>query len=254
MKNNSTDIKTQLILTMGGRGGVGKTVALVAIADYLQTKGYKFFCTDCDTENAGKISSFAHWFKDTAVSLNLRNVADCDKLLEGSANSKAPFVLADLPANASGDVASWWKTIATPETLKELGLGVIAVGVVTPQRGSAESVCEWMDTLGPNVRYLIALNRIGFERVPAPQQEAFAHWFALDTKNLPLQTFEIPHLHDPAMEAMASLGKLPSKAFKGTELFILPRQRIKQWRDAIHSQLDALGIFQPAENLVPANG
>ena len=78
MKNNSTDIKTQLILTMGGRGGVGKTVALVAIADYLQTKGYKFFCTDCDTENAGKFSSFAHWFKDTAVRLNLRNVADCD--------------------------------------------------------------------------------------------------------------------------------------------------------------------------------
>ena len=259
MKSTSTDLrpdsKTQLILTMGGRGGVGKTVALVAIADYLQTKGHKFFVTDCDTENAGKISSFSHWFKETAVTLNLRNTSDCDKLLEGSANSKAPFVLADLPSNASGDLAAWWKDVVTPETLRELGIGVTAVGVVTPARGSGESVWEWIDTLGPNVRYLIALNRLGFERVPAPKEEAFKHWFALDTKHLQLQTFEIPHLHDPAMEAMTVLGKLPSKAFQGTELFVLPRQRIKQWRDAIHKQLDGLNVFLPAksENMASAN-
>jgi hypothetical protein len=80
-------MKTQLILTMGGRGGVGKTVALVAIADYLQAKGQKFFCTDCDTENGGKLTSFGHWFHGKAETLNLRNTSDCDKLLEGSGNS-----------------------------------------------------------------------------------------------------------------------------------------------------------------------
>src|SRR5258707_1656386 len=110
-------MKTQLILTMGGRGGVGKTVALVAIADYLQAKGQKFFCTDCDTENGGKLTSFGHWFHGKAETLNLRNTSDCDKLLEGSGNSGVPFVLADLPANSSGDVARWWKEVVTPGNL-----------------------------------------------------------------------------------------------------------------------------------------
>lgn len=243
MKNTSTDIKTQLVISMGGRGGVGKTVTLVAIADYLQSKGHRFICTDCDTENSGKVTSFAHWFKETVVCLNLRDISDCDKLLEGAANSGIPYVLADLPANASGDVAAWWKSTAGPETLSELGIGVIAVGVVTPARGSAESVCEWIDTLGPHVRYLVALNRLGFERVPSPREVAFHHWFSLDTSHLPVQTFEIPHLHDPAMQEMTMVGKLPSKVTKGTEMFVLPRQRIKQWRDQVHSQLDAIGFF-----------
>jgi CO dehydrogenase nickel-insertion accessory protein CooC1 len=31
-------MKNQLVLTMGGKGGVGKTLALVAITDYLYSK------------------------------------------------------------------------------------------------------------------------------------------------------------------------------------------------------------------------
>ena len=238
-------MKTQLIMTMGGRGGVGKSVALMAIADYLHCRGQKFLTTDCDTENAGKISSFAHWFDGKTVSLNLRNTADCDRLLSDSATSGSPFVLADLPSNASGDIAAWWKEVATPETLHELNLGVTAVGVATPQVGSAESVCEWMDTLGANIHYLVALNRLLKERVESPVQEAFEDWFSVDTKGVPLQTIEIPHLYDEAMEALTRARKLPSKAVKGAELFVLMRSRVKAWIERIHSQLDKLGIFCP---------
>jgi CobQ/CobB/MinD/ParA nucleotide binding domain len=238
-----SEITHQLIFTMGGRGGVGKTSSIVAIADYLHTRGHKFLVTDCDTENAGKTSSISHWFKDVAIPLNLRSIDDCDKLLDGSSKAKAPYVLADLPSNAAGDLAPYWKGIITPETLAELGLGVIAVGVITPSIASGESVYQWIDTLGPNIQYLIALNRLSFERVPAPKEETFKHWFALNTDHLMIKTFEIPHLYDPDMEAMTQLGKLPSKVYQGRELFILPRQRIKQWRDAIHAQLDATGLF-----------
>jgi hypothetical protein len=250
MTHTSSNIKTQLIMVQGGLGGVGKTVTMVAIADYLQTKGLRFVCSDCDQENAGKLRSFAHWFNGKAVPLNLRDTSDCDKLLEGSANSNSPFVLADLPSNSSADIVKYWKGIVTPEILQELNLSILSIGVVTPARSSSDSVCEWIDTLGSNVQYLIALNRLGFEFSPAPKEKAFKHWLSLDTK---YPHFEIPHLRDEEMERMTEIGQLPSKAFKNTELFVLPRQRIKQWRDAIHSQLDALNIFQPANAPEVAN-
>jgi hypothetical protein len=140
-----------LVIAEGGRGGVGKTCALMATADHLQSKGIKFSTIDCDQENAGKLSSFAHWFDGRTVRLDLRNPDDCDRLLEGAATATVPYVLADLPANSSGDLAAWWKVVATRETLAELKLSVTAIGVVTTQHGSAESVWEWISTLGSHV-------------------------------------------------------------------------------------------------------
>ena len=235
-----SETKTQLIMVMGGLGGVGKTTTMIAIADYLQAKGLPFNCSDCDRENAGKLRSFAHWFDGKAVPLDLHNTGDCDKLLEGSANSNSPYVLADLPSNSSADIVKYWKGIITPEVLDELRLGVICVGVITPARSSSDSVCEWIDTLGPNVQYLIALNRLGYEFSPSPTAGVFRHWLSLAT---PYPYFEIPHLRAEEMDRMTELALLPSKAFKSKDLFVLPRQRIKQWRDAIHSGLDATGLF-----------
>jgi hypothetical protein len=236
----------ELVLTQGGRGGVGKTCALVATADYLQSKGIKFVPIDCDQENAGKLSSFAHWFDGKAARLDLRNPDDCDKLLEGASEAPVPYVLADLPANSSGDLAKWWKTVATPETLAALKLTVTAVGVVTPHHGSAESVWEWIDTLGTHVRYLIALNRLTFCRVIVPAEEAFPDWFGFfKREQSPIQahTFEIPHLNDRAMQELVRLGKLPGKAISLPAMRIIARQQVAEWRKAIHAQLDGLGLF-----------
>jgi CobQ/CobB/MinD/ParA nucleotide binding domain len=238
MKNSTT--RTQLVMVQGGLGGVGKTVTMVAIADYLQTKGLKFACADCDMENQGKLRSFGHWFNGKTAQLDLRDTGDCDKLLEGSANAGSPFVLADLPSNSSGDIVKYWKDIVTREVLNELNLSILSVGVVTTARGSAESVCQWIDALGSNVQYLIALNRLSFEFTPAPKEKAFSHWFTLGAK---YPHIDIPHLRSQEMESMTELGLLPSKALKSSQLLILPRQRIKHWRDAIHSQLEALNIF-----------
>jgi len=48
-----------------------------------------------------------------------------------------PFVLADLPANSSGDLASRLQEVATSEAIGELDLSITAVGTVTPYPGSA---------------------------------------------------------------------------------------------------------------------
>jgi hypothetical protein len=234
-----------LVITACGRGGVGKTTAGVALADYLSEKGYDITPFDCDTENAGKLSSFSQWFGGSAETFNLRNPDDCDRLLEAAANSEADYILCDLPANASGDIAEWWNQVVTPETLKELGLHIIGLGVVSPHPGSAESVHEWIDVLGSRVRYLVALNRLLFERVPGPANQVFSVWNALPVSGVALSSFEIPHLHGPAMEAMIRSGKLPSDVIRDKGLHVMPRARVKQWRDTVHRNLDATGLFVP---------
>ena len=73
--------------------------------------------------------------------------------------------LVDLPANATGDIATWLQDVATADLIEEMGLDILAIGVVTPQAGSARSVVQWITTLGDRASYLIALNRDEYEPV-----------------------------------------------------------------------------------------
>src|ERR1700737_116248 len=73
--------RVTLVLTAGGRGGNGKTTALVALTDYLASKGIKQTLIDCDTENAGQAACFSHWPHGKGNALDLRNPIDRDRLL-----------------------------------------------------------------------------------------------------------------------------------------------------------------------------
>jgi hypothetical protein len=246
--------KTELFLSVG-RGNNGKTTALTLIADYLTEKSERFFVTDCDTENGGKLSSFAHWFGDKTIRLNLKNRDDCDRLLEGAASSGAPYVLADLPANVSGDVAPWWQSAVTPQALQELGVNVTAVGVVTKYQGSAEIIWDWVDTLGSAVSYLVALNRLVPEWEKGELTQTFSDWFRVKApEGIAMKTFEIPNLYGSSMEALVRSGKLPSQVLREGKLPVLTRSRIFRWRNEVHANLEATGLFQPeaAESLAVA--
>lgn len=242
---------TTLVLVCGGRGGVGKTTSLMLIADYLSVKGQKFALIDCDTENAGTPASFSHWFNGKTNKLDLREVADLDTLLRQSAGAGVPYVLADLPANATGDIADWLENVATPKAIESLGLRIIAVGAVNPSVGSGDSVLQWMDTLGSRATYLVTLNRTQYERKVKPLENTFASWFSSSKKaKSAYQTVEIPHLHEHTMLALTALAKLPSKAIKDRALDPILGFRIQGWIDRVHSQLDASGLF--AESVVAA--
>jgi MinD-like ATPase involved in chromosome partitioning or flagellar assembly len=69
--------RVTLVLTAGGRGGNGKTTALVALTDYLASKGIKQTLIDCDTENAGQPACFSHWLhgKGNALDSCVKNLA-----------------------------------------------------------------------------------------------------------------------------------------------------------------------------------
>ena len=98
--------RVTLVLTAGGRGGNGKTTALVALTDYLASKGIKQTLIDCDTENAGQPACFSHWLHGKGNALDLRNPIDRDRLLTDSAESGSQFGV-DPTVVSPG--AIWWR-------------------------------------------------------------------------------------------------------------------------------------------------
>jgi len=250
-----------LIATAGGRGGPGKTTASVILADYFATRGIKQTLIDCDTENAGTPACFSHWLDGKVNNLDLRNPKDRDRLLTDSAECGSQFVVADLPANATGDIYRWLQEVATVELIRELGLNIIAVGLVPPGHGGARSVVKWITTLGNRASFLVVLNRIDYEIAPRPTKEVFSDWFDNAVPSLVpkvvsadrLHVIEFPNMEKHGMDAMVALGRLPSKAMaKDSPLNLLDKQRIKNWRDSIYAQLDSTGLFAPKEASVPA--
>jgi hypothetical protein len=246
--------KTTIIMTCGGKGGVGKTTVLVAVIDYLRSRGHASTAMDCDTENAKQVTCFAHWLGGKENLLNLRDATDRDRLLTDSAAAGVPYVLCDLPANATGDIATWLQDVATADLIAEMGLELLAVGVVTPAVGSARSVVQWINTLGDRASYLVALNRLEYEPVPRPAERVFAEWFEfalpmLDGKVPPerIHTIDVPNMEAHGMQALVQLGKLPSKAIQDPTLHLLHKKRVKTWRDKIYAELDKTGLFAPAQ-------
>jgi len=232
-------MKNKIYITLGGKGGVGKTVCAVLLADYLVKHEIPFLAFDCDSENAGKAAAFSTAYSN-AHRINLRSVADCDRLI--STASENEITLADLPANASGDFLEWWEAVSQPDTLESLNLEVVGIGCITPEAGAFASVAQWANTLQDSMRYIIALNHRSQQRVPLPREQVFPEYFDTPTGKRFREAFspyelEIPGLYDGSMSRLAKSGLLPSLAAADLSIPILDRTRIRVWAAKVHNQL-----------------
>jgi hypothetical protein len=243
------DFLVHLFVLLGGKGGVGKTVVALLLADYFDRHKVPYFTADCDAENQGKPgASFAHWMGDKAVRLNLRDVDDCDAMLKGASQSPAPIVIADVPGNAGPDVHDWWRDAVSPATLKKLKLRVTGVGVTVPEPGASDSVADWIAAMGNSIDYLVALNRRNPEKVRRPLEKAFADWKLVQLpKGAQVRTFEVPNLYPSAMLELIQLRQLPTDALDKDTLSGITQNRVRRWRDEVHEQLDAFDLLPKPE-------
>lgn len=227
-----------LIITLGGKGGVGKTLTLTTLADYLTTVGRPYAALDCDSENFGKASAFSSFLKD-ARTPNIRSISDCDRLLTDAAECDSGITLADLPANASGDFMSWFNSVVDRPTLEALNLRIFGIGAITPEPATFASVAEWAAKLQNRVDYIVALNHRTQQRVEKPKEEMFREYFGSDTgakfrKRFDPAEVTIPSLYDGSMTILLRSGQLPSAAMNDQSLPLLDRTRIRTWVSGIH--------------------
>ncbi len=144
----------RVVFTMGGKGGVGKSGVMVALAEWFLANEIPVTLLDLDTENKTR-GSLKHFFNGAVTKVNIHTPAGLDAFvdhLEGG----TPIILADMGAGAGQIAADWFESMY--EDVAATGVRFTAVGVVTPDPASVESILAWASRLQDRVEYVIVEN------------------------------------------------------------------------------------------------
>ncbi|MGB6134718.1 MAG: hypothetical protein WBG54_23275 [Acidobacteriaceae bacterium] len=149
-----TDFSKRVVFTMGGKGGVGKTGVVVALAEWFQANEVPVTLLDLDTENKAR-GSLKHFFNGTVTKVDVHTPAGLDAFVD-HLDGGTPIILADMGAGAGQVAAGWFDSMY--EDVAATGVRFTAVGIVTPDPASVESVLAWANRLQDRVEYVIVEN------------------------------------------------------------------------------------------------
>jgi len=147
-------VEKRVILSMGGKGGVGKTSVVTGLAEWFQENGIPVKLLDLDTENKAR-GSLTHFFGGQVPKVNIHTPAGLDAFVDELTDGP-PVILADMGAGAGEVTYEWFDKMYSDVT--EAGIAFTAVGVVTADPASVESVLAWASRLGDRAAYLIVEN------------------------------------------------------------------------------------------------
>jgi len=149
-----TAFTKRVVFTMGGKGGVGKTGVVVALAEWFQANEIPVTLLDLDTENKAR-GSLKHFFNGTVTKVDVHTPAGLDSFVD-HLDDGTPIILADMGAGAGQVAAGWFDSMF--EDVAATGIRFTAVGIVTPDPASVESVLAWANRLQDRVQYVIVEN------------------------------------------------------------------------------------------------
>jgi MinD-like ATPase involved in chromosome partitioning or flagellar assembly len=141
---------------MGGKGGVGKTNVMTGLAEWFEENQIPVTLLDLDTENKAK-GSLTHFFGGRVPKINIHTPAGLDAFVDILAD-EAPAILADMGAGA-GQITHDWFDKMHPDAA---GAGIVftAIGVVTSDPASVDSVLNWAAALQNRVDYIVVENSL----------------------------------------------------------------------------------------------
>jgi hypothetical protein len=150
-------VPKRVVFTMGGKGGTGKTTFMTSLCEYYNRIGVPYDLLDLDMENKLH-GSLSHFFP-RAKKLDPTTETGLDFYLD-ILRSDIDVLLADQGAGQGALTYKWFDTIY--DELRHLGypLHFTAVGVVTYDPATVESVLSWASHLGDRVDYLLVKNSL----------------------------------------------------------------------------------------------
>lgn len=150
-----TEPTSRVVFTQGGKGGVGKTAFTSLLVEWYAAHGKHHTLLDLDTENKAR-GSLAHFFPG-ARKVNIHTAEGLDSFVD-VLDEGIPIVIADMGAGAGSVAHRWFDSMYT--SVEEIGVAFTAIGVITPDPASVESVLSWAGALQNRVQYLIVKNAL----------------------------------------------------------------------------------------------
>lgn len=218
-KTSSTEGKPErkrVVFTMGGKGGTGKTGCMLALAEWFEANRIPFTLLDLDTENKAR-GSLKHYFNGTARKVNIHTPAGLDAFIDHLSDG-APVILADMGAG-SGQVAhEWFDTMYADAA--EQGIAFTAIGTITSDPASVESILSWANRLQDRVDYLIV------ENAATPHAD-LSYWHSSEPARrfrelfqpvVIAMEFRLADLENPARQHGVTLGQVAERKTQVEEL------------------------------------
>jgi curved DNA-binding protein CbpA len=157
--------RKRVVFSMGGKGGVGKTSVMTGLAEWFEENRIPVTMLDLDIENKAK-GSLTHFFGGRVPKINIHTPAGLDAFVDILA-ADAPAILADMGSGAGQITHDWFHKMYPDVT--EAGVVFTAVGVVTSDPASVESVLNWGAALEDRVAYVIVENNLS-------EHSDFTYW------------------------------------------------------------------------------
>jgi hypothetical protein len=213
---NRTDLSKRVIFTMGGKGGVGKTSFVLALAEWYQNHQIPIKLLDLDTENKAR-GSLKHYYDGAVTKVNIHTAAGLDAFVD-HLSDETPIILADMGASSGQVTHEWFDSMF--EDVAATGLEFTAIGIVTPDPASVESVLSWAGRLQDRVSYVMVENA-------TTHQPDFSYWrdskqadqFRSAFQPIVLRMeFRLPDLENPARQHGITLGQIVERRINIPEL------------------------------------
>ena len=240
-----TAITKRVVFTMGGKGGVGKTGVMVALAEWFEANQIPVTLLDLDTENKAR-GSLQHFFNGRVTKVNIHTPAGLDVFVD-HLDGGTPIILADMGSGAGQVAADWFESMY--DDVAATGVRFTAVGVVTPDPASVESVLAWANRLQERVEYVIVENATS-------ALADFTYWKSTEQANrfrevfspeILQMEFRLAELENPVRQHGIQLGQV---ANRNTGVDELKRaslvMRAQSYRRRLFSEFDrARQVFLP---------
>jgi MinD-like ATPase involved in chromosome partitioning or flagellar assembly len=214
ISNNHREIrraKKRVVFSMGAKGGVGKTTVVISLTEWFQANNVENILLDLDSENKAA-GSLKHYFPSSAHPVNIHTTAGLDAFVDYLTDEGPSVILADM-GSGSGQVALDWFDTMYPE-IDPLGISFTAIGVITPDPASVQSLLAWASRLRDRVHYLV------IENASNPQPD-FSYWHDAEQARIfrdefqPLvlcAEFRLPGLENAARQHGFTLGQVARRA------------------------------------------
>jgi hypothetical protein len=153
---NEELLTKRVVFPIAGKGGIGKTTVMAALAEWYKSQNIVVQVIDMDPENRaeGSISSLF----SSAIKIPAIETWSYDRLLGISMDSPADIILADMGAAQAYRLIPWVQSFYQAAQDSGLPLRWTAVGVVDTDIASARSVLEWGVALQRSVDYMVVHN------------------------------------------------------------------------------------------------
>ncbi|MEY4265707.1 MAG: hypothetical protein RIS90_242 [Pseudomonadota bacterium] len=226
----------------GEKGGVGKSVAARALAQYFIDREQPFTGFDTDRSH----TSFTRFYADYASPVIVDSYEGLDRIVAalegGDADTPVPSVIVDLAAQTAAPLARWVQDSDLLPLLAEMGVTVNFWHVADAGHDSVDLLGRLLTTYGAGPGYVVLRNHgrgSDFSQLDASQAMARA-------RALGAYCIDLPALHETSMRKIDRQNRSFWAAINDRSspdcLGMLERQRVKTWLRNAYASFDTLPL------------